>query len=131
MSSPSIDIKDILESSEAGLTLVYGTDLFISFEPEAPDFCVTIYDTGGFPPQSGYTYDYPTIMIRCRGEIYGFIAAYAIMEDIKDVLHDRHNETWNSTRYVGIWAMGDVGLLGYDENNRPLLSLNFRMHRTN
>lgn len=130
MNSPSEDIKDILESSQAGLTLVYGTDLFRSFEPESPNFCVTIFDTGGYPPQSNYVYEYPTIMIRCRGDVFKYDAAWAQLKEINLVLHDLHGETWNGTKYIGIWAAGDIIPLGYDENNRPLLSLNFRIHRT-
>jgi len=127
MNSPSEDVKDILED---GLSLVFGTDLFRTFEPEKPDLCVTIYDTGGYDPQSNYVYEYPTITIRCRGNKFGYDEAYAILKDIQGALHDRHGETWNGTKYVGIWAVGDINPLGYDDSNRPLLSLNFRMHRT-
>ena len=130
MNSPSEDIKDILESSAVGLGLVFGTDLFVSRMPETPDQCVAVFDTGGEPPQPSFVYLKPTIQVRIRGAKTGYQTAYTLAESIRDALHDLTNETWNSTRYVGIWATSDIFFIGYDENDRPLFSVNFRIHRT-
>jgi len=130
LNPPSEDIKDILEQSSVGVG-TFGTDLFISKEPDSPDSCITIYDTGSTgESQAGYSYDYPTIMIRIRGTRMGYAAAWALAEDVKDALHSLANETWNGTRYVGIWCMGEPNSLGYDDKQRPILTLNFRIHRT-
>jgi hypothetical protein len=131
MNPPSEDIKDILESSSAGMGLTFGTDLFISSIPSTPDLCVGIYDTGGFDPVPNYDYFRPTVQLRIRGKKEsGYREAWKLAETIRDVLMAIHNETWNDTKYVGIWVEADVFFVGYDDNKRPLLTVNFRIHRT-
>jgi len=130
MNPSSTDIIEILESSVKGLDLVFGTDLFQSFMPESPNACVSVNDSGGFEPQSNYIYEKPTVQILVRGDVWGYPACYALAKSIYNVLHDLHGEVWGSTKYIGIWAQGDILSLGYDESNRPTLSLNFRIHRT-
>lgn len=131
MQSPSTDIKDMLDASDAALGLEFATNLFVGEMPESPNECVCIYDTGGFDPASiDERYEYPTIEIMIRGERMGYAAAWSLAQDIKDVLHKLHNETWDSTRYIGIWGVGDINCIGYDQSQRPLFSINFRIHRT-
>ena len=127
MNPPSQDISDILVGAGVG---TFGTDLFISKEPDSPDACVTIFDTGGFDPVANYVYDFPTVQIRIRGGKMEYQTAFAKAQDVKDTLHGLSGETWNSTKYVGIWAQGDIIFVGYDESNRPVLTVNFRVHRT-
>ena len=130
MNAPSVDIADLLVLSDSGLDLIQGTDLFIGQEPESPNECATIYDRPGFAPENIVeTYDKPGFMIRIRGEKNDYIGAYKIAQDIKAYLHKIANQTVNSTRYIGIWAEGDANLIGYDDNNRPVFTLNFICHR--
>ena len=129
MNPSSEDIKDILESSAVGVG-TFATDLFIGKEPDSPNACVTIYDTGGAEPEAGYVYDYPTIQIRIRGEVGGYRNAYLKAKEVRDALHGRINEIWSSTRYIGIWAMSDILFLGIDDKQRPIFTVNFRIHRT-
>ena len=132
MNSPSEDIKDILLESDAGLDLVFGTSLFYSKEPDSGvvDKIVTIYDTGGDEPAANYTYEFPNIQVKIRGDVLKYKEAYSLLNDIKNELHGTHNKTINGARYVGIWASSDIISLGYDEENRPELTINFRMQRT-
>lgn len=129
MNPASEDIKDMLVASAAGLGLTFGTDIFISKIPDTPDVCYCIYDTGGMDPESQYEYDRPTVQVLCRGANGGYRAAWLAAKDVRDVLHGVSNETWNSTRYIGVWCMGDVLFAGYDESERPLFTINFRIHR--
>ena len=130
MNPSSEDIKNILEDSSSGLGLTFATDLFVSEIPTTPDRCVVVIDTGGFDAEVNYTYERPTLMVRVRGDRHRYKNGYTLAKDVKDVLNGLANETWNSTRYVGIWAVGDVNFLGYDKNHRPEFSVNFRIHRT-
>ena len=125
MNAPSVDIKSILVSA---LGLIYAIDLFVAEMPESPDRCVTIIDSGGNDAESQYIYERPTIQILVRGERGEY--EYDLAKAIKDELHGTANETVGGTRYVGIWAEGDILSLGQDENKRSLLSINFRIHRT-
>jgi len=130
VNAPSHDIKDLLAAASS-LALTFGTDLFVSEMPTTPDQCVCIYDTGGFDPEANFRYDRPTTQVRVRGDKGELVAAYALMEDIRNVLHGTTNETVNSTRYIAIWQQGDIFNLPHDDNHRPILTANFRMHRTN
>lgn len=129
MNPPSVDLAAMLDAP-SGSPLTLGTNLFVSYEPDSPDLCVTLFDSGGFPPDASVNYERPTVMARIRGAKGGYAAAYARAEYIKTVLDRNGHETVNGTVYTGIWAMGDINSLGYDENERPVFSLNFRIHRT-
>lgn len=131
MNSPATDIKDMLDASAAALGLTFATDLFVGQMPDSPDKCICVYDTGGYDPESGTErYEKPTVMVTVRGARMGYVAGWALAQDIKDVLHRLHNETWNSTRYIAIWCVGDINHIGFDQNQRPKFTINFRIHRT-
>ena len=133
MNPPSEDIKDILLESDAGLDLVYGTSLFYSKEPDGTDIAdkiVTVLDSGGDEPAVQYSYEYPSVQVRVRGDKFKYGDAYALINSIKNELHGTYNKTINGARYIGIWASSDILPLGYDEENRPIFTVNFRLHRT-
>lgn len=130
MNPPSEDIKDILAAASA-LALTFATDLFVSEMPATPDLCVTIYDTGGFDPDVNFVYDRPTVQIRVRGDRGEYLVAHGLAQTIRDLLSGEHNYTINGARYIAIWAQGDIISVGYDDNHRPILTINFRLHRTN
>lgn len=130
MNPSSVDIKDMIEASDSGLILSFGTDLFIGSEPDKPDKCVTIYDMSGGTPARNFTLLNPSIQVRVRGDEFGYLAAYALAESIRDFLHVKTLETINGAIYVGIVAQGDIGLLKYDEQRRPIFTMNFEIWRT-
>lgn len=130
MNAPSEDIKDYLVTISA-LALEYATDLFISEMPDEPNDCVCIYDTGGAPAEPHITYERPTFQIRIRGERGKYQDAYDLAQAIKIELNGINNETIATSRYIGIWLSSDIIFVGYDKKHRPLLSINFRAHRTN
>jgi len=126
---PSEDIKDLIDA-DSDLGLTFGTDLFVSEMPETPDACVCVYDTGGFPPDPNHTYDHPSVQVRVRGAKGKYRDAYVRANDIKKLLHQTTNETADGSRYLGIFAGSDVLFVGYDDNHRPLLTVNFNCERT-
>ena len=129
LNPPSEDFKDMLEG-ESSLGLVFATDLFINKMPSSPDNVVSIHDASGESPEVNYTYEKPGVQIRVRGAKGGYKAAHEQAQDIRNFLHPTGNLTINGARYVGIWAEGDIIPLGDDDNERPLFSMNFRVHRT-
>lgn len=132
MNSPSVDIKDMLEG-ESFLELTLGTNLFISREPAEPDNCVTIFDTGGNPQMrldsdtETTHYEYQNVNIRVRNETY--LAGWSLANSIMNQLHGRAQETWNDTLYTAIQCVSGPAAIGWDENNRILITLNFRLQR--
>jgi hypothetical protein len=133
LNAPSQDIKDLLEASSSGTGLTFGTNLFVSQEPDGGgvvDKVVSIFDTGGGEPDTNRTLKTPTVMVRVRGNRFGYQEGYTLAELILDTLHAVKNTTVNSTRYVYIIAQSDIIFLDYDKNNRPSWSINFRIMRT-
>lgn len=129
MNSPAEDIKDML-AAESALALTFGTDLFIGREPSSPDNCVTIFDTGGRPPQLTFDnefYGYPSIQIRIRNNHYQ--VGWALVEQIKLLLHGKGQETWNDTLYSVIYCSSGPAHLDWDENNRARFIINFNIQR--
>lgn len=130
---PSIDILDMLI---ADALLTEATTGFINKEPGDNDIkdgdpIATIYDTGGFDPEAtGKTFDKPTINIRVKGKPGDIAGTIALVQSIKGALHQRTPETISNTRYMGIWQVGEIAFVEYDERNRPIFTANFRMHRT-
>jgi len=129
MNPPSVDIKDILEGTSS-LGLTFATDLFVSEMPTTPDACVCIYDTGGEDPEVNYTYERPHVQVRVRGDKGGYETAQELAQSIRDTLSGTADYTINGARYVGMWALGDVMFIEYDDNQRPEFTVNFRLHRT-
>lgn len=129
MNSSAEDMSSILASAIASLT--ENTNLFISREPSEPDAVVSVFDTGGGEPSSGTeNNEFPTIQVRVRGAKMDYETAYALIDSIKTVLHNLASQTINSTKYIGVWASSDIIPLGYDASDRPILTINFRIHRT-
>jgi hypothetical protein len=133
MNSSSEDVKDILVANSS-LGLVFAANLFIGKEPAIPKNTVTIFDTPGFPDEllltgsgSGNAYQYPSIQIRVRNTSY--IAGWDIIESIKNYLHGRANETWNSTLYVVIKCSSGPALLDWDDNSNARFICNFDLQR--
>lgn len=129
MKPPSEDIKDYLVGISS-LALTSGTDLFIHLLPDTPNNCVCVYDTGGFDSEAAMTYQRPTVQIKVRGEKGTYDSTHEQAQGIRDELHTLHNETINSTRYIQVLQQGDIIDLGDDEKNRPVISMNFAIHRT-
>ena len=129
MNAPSEDVKDLLEATSA-LGLTFADNLFVSEMPSTPDECVAVYDTGGEDPESRYTYERPTVQVRVRGDKGAYRSTYDLAQQIRDALHGLTNEETGGARYVGIWSVGDIMALGYDDNRRMVFSVNFRTHRT-
>lgn len=132
MNAPCVDLRDMLEA-DSSLGLVYATNLFIALIPPEPDYCVTLIDSGGNNPADRYTEERSSVQIMMRGNKFKYIDAYNKIRQVKDYLcslSTAFNVVWNETRYISIHMIGDIISLGYDSNNRPLLSCNLSIRRT-
>lgn len=131
MNAPAYDIYTMLEDSTAGLSLTLGTNLFVGSEPSAPKNCVTIFDTASYPPYLGISgevgYEYPSVQIRVRNTSY--INGWNLMNDIKDALHGKHYEVWNSALYTIISCVSGPALLDWDDNNNCRFVCTFNIQR--
>lgn len=130
MNPPTEDIKDMLEASSS-LGLVFGTNLFIGKEPDAPNDCVSLFDTPGRAPQftyqQGEDYFYPSIQIRVRSSEY--LVGWALVNDVKTYLHARTQERWGDSLYTVVACAQEPFLLDWDPNRRPRFVTNFNLQR--
>jgi len=122
MNSPAYDIAVFLEP------LISEAVVFANEEPASPNDCVTVYDTGGSDPMVVDDVYSPTIQIRVRN--LDSQAAYAKQYQIRDILVAAKNQIINSVDYVAMWQQGDIISIGRDENNRYILTSNYRLMRS-
>lgn len=132
--SQAVDIADVL-AGVSSLALTLGDDLHVSQMPATGTIpCVAVLDSPvGVGPSPALnvteTIHGSFVQIRVRGDRNGYQAARALAGAIKDELHGLRDQTINGTRYILVWAQSDVLWLGYDENQRPEFSINFRIQR--
>ena len=129
MKSSSEDIKDMILAEMP--ELVFGEILHISREPISPENTITIYDTPSAPPmltyKRGEEYEYPAIQVRVRN--IDFQTGWDLAERIKNILHARGREVWNDVYYSIIACSSGPNMLGWDENDRVLITVNFEIQR--
>lgn len=123
MSSPAQQVRSRL------ITLGVGSNggtwpIFVSQLTTAPDAQLAVYDTPGPPPNPKWLLDYPTVMIHVRGDIDGYDAAIAKAKDIKDALLGTDPIVIDGDRWDSVTMNGDINFLAYDDNKRPLISMN-------
>lgn len=123
MNSAAYDIKERI----VDLLLVATSVCFKNEEPAAPNDVVTIYDTGGGDPFSEIELYDTTIQIRVRNVSYE--SAYALHDTIRRALIAPTSFEINGTKYIGVWNVGDIISLGKDQNNRSILTTNYRIER--
>lgn len=131
MNPPSVDVKDLL-NGDSSLGLTFGVDLFVSEIPETTGLAVGLFDYGGMSPEVNYTYERPNVQVVIRGAKSpgAYVEAHKKAQAVRDFLIAQRQPILNGARYIGIWALSDVSFIGYDENHRPQVTVNFRLHRT-
>lgn len=127
--TPAKDIADMLVSSGVGVFAAEsGWSINVSREPVSPDTAITIYDTGGGPDVNvDINMRQPTIQVRVRG--YDYPEAYAKHEEIRSALCIPTFRDQGDHRYVGVWMQSDILSIGRDDNDRHLLTANYRIER--
>lgn len=125
MSSSPADVASAMISTSIvdGST---GWPLKIGHIPSSPDQVVVFTDTGGMNPNPAWRLDYPTFQALVRGAKGEYGVAYDKARAVRDALLGIDSVTIGSDRWVSITCLGDIGMAGYDENERPMLSVNFR-----
>lgn len=129
MRAPSHDIASHLASNGVGtLGATSGWRVNANVEASTPDDVVTVYDTGGQQPVQ-YDDDLrsPTVQVRTRSHDYD--AAYDKQQDVFALLNAIQGVQIDDYHYVGVWLTSDILAPGRDENNRHILTSNYRVER--
>lgn len=128
MSSPAHDIA--LELQDQGIG-TFGADsgwcISASQEPSEPATAVTIYDTDSPSEYEDLGFTQSRLQVRVRGPSY--VGAYSKQEAIRNWLVTATNFNRSGYLYMGIDMLGQINSIGRDENNRYLLTANYRLYR--
>ena len=127
----AIRLRDQAVGGLPGTTQLTDTSwtLFKAFRPPDPDKCITLYETGGFPPEVRPELAYPTFQVVVRADTTGYSTGREKLQAVENALHGFASTTINGVYYVCIDAMSGPIPLGFDGENRPLIAENFRALR--
>jgi hypothetical protein len=120
------DIATILNGDGLG---TLGTDIFASKEPDQPDNCITIYNTGGLPDDCldlTSKDEICTFQVRVRNNSY--LSAYAVMDLIRaSIEKSKYNVIADSggSTYYSIWSTSLPIDLQRDTTNRSIVTQNY------
>lgn len=128
MADPAEGIKDLLVTAAVGtFNATTGWSIRIAKEQDKPDTHITCYSSGGLASNPKWLLDFPSVQVRVRGAASGYVAARTKMQSVKDTLLGIASQTLNGDRWVAINSIGDINNLGFDDNNRPIFSINFAL----
>jgi len=135
MSSPTIILARLL--IDKGVGLLTGTPVLpvwsikIGRKTETPANQIVLYDTGGSNPNTKFSLDFVHVQALVRGVAEDYPGAYAKARDVKDALLGIDSQDVvvgaDTVRVVGITMLADIAFIGYDSNNRPEFTINFRL----
>lgn len=102
-----------------------GWTAFASFLPDSPNKAVAAFETGGDVPEmamAGTNYPKPTFQIRIRGDESDYQVTRTKAQDAITALHrfEVNNQTFFAVQSAPI-------SIGNDKNDRPNLTVNFRV----
>lgn len=107
-----------------------GTNLFLAVMPETPDTCVAVYENAGSSPSftmgaAPFAIDRPLIQVICRSARSDYPGARDKAESIRYLLGAVTEQTLSGVHVMRIESQGSIVPMGEDENQRPMVSVNF------
>lgn len=107
-----------------------GTNLFLTVMPETPDVCIAVYENAGNRPSmtmgsAPWAIDRPLIQVICRGSRSDYPSARDKAESIRALLGAVTDQTISGINIMRMESQGSVIPMGEDENQRPMVSINF------
>lgn len=120
------DVKDYIAASTAiegvfGTSITFGTNLFISFEPDTPDNCITVYPTSSLGPTDERKYN-SAFQVRVRAT--SFTTAFNTCQKIIDSMHRNGDVLTNSKGLILAMNSQPIYLIR-DDNKRSIVVSNF------
>lgn len=126
--NPIEHIADLLVASAVGARnsqLPWG--IFVGKRPVSPDSAITLYNSGGKNPNPKWLVDFPSVQALIRGAANAGAATYDKAREVRDVLLGCDSVTINGERLVSVTLIGDIATMGFDDNNRQMLAVNFSL----
>ena len=120
---PSEGIKTLITAHAA--TVSYA--IHIGSIPDSPDNVVLIQDSPGLAANPKFLLDFPGIRMVIRGSVGSYLATYVIAKAFKDILLGLQSQDIDGDRWVSITTSGDLSANGQDKDDRPLLTMDFKL----
>ncbi|MGE0366935.1 MAG: minor capsid protein [Phycisphaerales bacterium] len=99
--------------------------IHVAREPSGPDDVITVYDTGGEEPDTDEMDLYrPSFQVRTRSVDY--LEGFQKQEAIRSLLILPNSLVMGTHRYVSVNMSSDILPIGSDDNNRYLITANYR-----
>lgn len=128
MSSPAETAKDVLNSAGVGaISGSTGWQIKVGRLVDPPNTIIALFDTGGSNPWPSMLIDFVSIQALIRGEKDRYDTAWAKAKEVKDALLGLPPQDLNTNHWTSVTGIGDIAFLRYDDSNRPLFSVNFRI----
>jgi hypothetical protein len=124
MASPAYDISTLLVAQGIGTA---GTDIFVGKEPATDTLSILLLDAGGPAPNPAFARDFIDLQIVVSGAVNSYSIAYDKAKEIKNYLLGLDSQTVGTTIYFAFNMRSDITFVGYDSNDRPKFTLNFRL----
>ena len=120
-------IGSVLQTASVG---TLGSTLFLSRMPETPDVAVAAYESGaGFPIYTqgitGAALNVTNVQIVARAGREDYVSARTKISSVISALEAINESTVSGIRLLRIEQVGRPIPLGYDDNDRPEISMNF------
>lgn len=126
MKPAAYELALFLQSQGVG---TLGTDIHVGTEPELPDECVTLYDTGGGEPDTDeMDIRRPTVMIKVRSKNY--LTAHERQEQIQQLFFNSLRIVTQWSRFSGVILSSDFISIGQDDSKRHAFTANYRCIRS-
>jgi len=126
--APTEDVKDLLVNAGIG---TFGGEadwsIYIGSEPNKPNNIITLYDTPGIASNPKFRLDEPRFQVRVRSKNYNIGFQKAI--EVSAQLQGLPSQTFNGTRYEGIWVVLETNFLKADGEGRSIFVTTYRMIR--
>ena len=120
-------LGDVINYIETENVATFGVDMFAGQYPStAPDKCILVKSTGGWPPYKEVDIRQPTIQVLSRSSFSP--EAEAKLREVYNLFHGetaRHNYDIGNYRVLVSQAMQEPGDIGPDQQGRSEWSVNF------
>lgn len=109
-----------------------GTNLFLGRMPSSPDVCVGVFEYEGAIPSETFgnaatAIDRPRVQVLVRAGRDDYPTARNQARTIRGILGAVTQTTLSGITVLRIRPTGSVNPLGPDENDRPMISVNFEV----
>lgn len=98
---------------------------------DVPDELIVLTDSGGSNPNTKFQLDFVHVQALIRAKEYDYLVGRSKAQEVKDALLGLDSQDVvvgaETVRVSGITMNGDIAFVRYDENERPLFSVNLRI----